>query len=63
MDGRQAARGTWIPLLVSLQAVIIPFAQQEIVHTFLRGIDEDLAAHMRESTGLRALGIGQEQKQ
>lgn len=32
------------------RAAIIPFAQQEIVHAFLRGVDEDLAVHMREST-------------
>ena len=31
-------------------AAIIPFAQQDIVLTFLRGIDGDLATHMREST-------------
>ncbi|MCP3959083.1 MAG: hypothetical protein GY719_14630 [bacterium] len=32
------------------RAVIIPFAQQEIVHAFLQSIDEKLAAHMRKST-------------
>lgn len=31
-------------------AVIVPFAQQEMVHSFLRGVDLDLAAHMRQST-------------
>lgn len=31
-------------------AAIVPFAQQEIVHAFLQGIDLDLEAHMRDST-------------
>lgn len=39
------------------RAVIIPFAQQESVHAFLRGIDEDLATHMRESTKSLFAGV------
>jgi hypothetical protein len=31
-------------------AAIVPFAQQEIVHAFLRGVDGELASHMRDST-------------
>lgn len=31
-------------------AVIVPFAQQETVHAFLRGVDVSLASHMRHST-------------
>ncbi len=33
-------------------AAIIPFAQQEIVHAFLRGVDQELGNHMRESTAV-----------
>jgi len=31
-------------------AAIVPFAQQEMVHAFLRGVEEHLAQHMRVST-------------
>lgn len=32
------------------RASIVPFAQQEIVHAFLQGIDQDLETHIRDST-------------
>ena len=37
-------------------ASILPFAQQEMVHSFLRGIDPALSAHHKESTSMLFLG-------
>jgi hypothetical protein len=38
-------------------AAIVPFAQQEIVHAFLRGVDENLKEYMQESTGELFTGV------
>lgn len=39
------------------RAVITPFAQQESVHTFLSGVDQDLAEYMRRSTESLFTGV------
>lgn len=38
-------------------AIILPFAQQESVHAFLRGVDDDLAGHMKKSTAVLFKGV------
>ncbi|MFQ5329142.1 MAG: hypothetical protein ACE5D4_04030 [Thermodesulfobacteriota bacterium] len=38
-------------------AAIVPFAQQEMVHSFLRGIDPGLSKYVRESTGKLFTGV------
>ena len=39
-----------VQIALEERAVIVPFAQQESVHTFLRGVDQDLREDMRRST-------------
>jgi len=38
-------------------AAIIPFAQQEMVHSFLRGLDPSIQAHIRSSTAVAVSGL------
>jgi hypothetical protein len=45
-------RGNQTRITQDTTAVIVPFAQQEMVHSFLRGVDPDLTAHMRGSTSV-----------
>lgn len=45
-------RGDETKIELDNTAAIVPFAQQEMVHSFLKGVDPDLAAHMQRSTSV-----------